>query len=215
MVKRPARWLIDRVTATILLTSRRASPDGVVENVTVVTDPVFLSEPIVRSNDYYRQPVDPGRLALRMRRRRADSRSSCRCGAALPVRPTAIRTRVLKPLPAATRCQSARWRDDVSRTQCAAAHGKGRRGERTALACSRPAVGNEQGDGRRSRATETSISGPFATTSTCCSATAGTSSCRPSIPAATRRWAPPAGSQPAGIVLPAPVAPRGVTGLLR
>jgi glyoxylase-like metal-dependent hydrolase (beta-lactamase superfamily II) len=29
-------------------------------NVTVVTDPVFLSEPIVRSNDYYRQPVDPG-----------------------------------------------------------------------------------------------------------------------------------------------------------
>ena len=69
MVKRPARWLIDRVTATILLTSRRASPDGVVENVTVVTDPVFPSEPIVRSNDYYRQPVDPGRLALRMRRR--------------------------------------------------------------------------------------------------------------------------------------------------
>ena len=29
-------------------------------NVTVVTDPVFLSEPIVRSNDFYRQPVDPG-----------------------------------------------------------------------------------------------------------------------------------------------------------
>ena len=29
-------------------------------NLTVVTDPVFLSEPIVRSNDYYRQPVDPG-----------------------------------------------------------------------------------------------------------------------------------------------------------
>ena len=29
-------------------------------NVTVVTDPVFLSEPMVRSNDYYRQPVDPG-----------------------------------------------------------------------------------------------------------------------------------------------------------
>jgi glyoxylase-like metal-dependent hydrolase (beta-lactamase superfamily II) len=29
-------------------------------NVTIVTDPVFLSEPIVRSNDYYRQPVDPG-----------------------------------------------------------------------------------------------------------------------------------------------------------
>ena len=29
-------------------------------NVTVVSDPVFLSEPMVRSNDYYRQPVDPG-----------------------------------------------------------------------------------------------------------------------------------------------------------
>jgi cyclase len=29
-------------------------------DVTVVTDPVFLSEPMVRSNDYYRQPVDPG-----------------------------------------------------------------------------------------------------------------------------------------------------------
>lgn len=29
-------------------------------NVTVVNDPVFLSEPHVRSNDYYRQPVDPG-----------------------------------------------------------------------------------------------------------------------------------------------------------
>lgn len=29
-------------------------------NVTVVTDPVFLSEPIVRSSDFYRQPVDPG-----------------------------------------------------------------------------------------------------------------------------------------------------------
>lgn len=29
-------------------------------NVTVVTDPVFLSEPMVRSNDYYRQPIDPG-----------------------------------------------------------------------------------------------------------------------------------------------------------
>jgi glyoxylase-like metal-dependent hydrolase (beta-lactamase superfamily II) len=29
-------------------------------NVTVVTDPVFLTEPMVRSNDYYRQPVDPG-----------------------------------------------------------------------------------------------------------------------------------------------------------
>jgi glyoxylase-like metal-dependent hydrolase (beta-lactamase superfamily II) len=29
-------------------------------NVTVVADPVFLTEPMVRSNDYYRQPVDPG-----------------------------------------------------------------------------------------------------------------------------------------------------------
>jgi glyoxylase-like metal-dependent hydrolase (beta-lactamase superfamily II) len=29
-------------------------------NVTVVSDPVFLTEPMVRSNDYYRQPVDPG-----------------------------------------------------------------------------------------------------------------------------------------------------------
>jgi glyoxylase-like metal-dependent hydrolase (beta-lactamase superfamily II) len=29
-------------------------------NVTVVTDPVFLTEPMVRSNDFYRQPVDPG-----------------------------------------------------------------------------------------------------------------------------------------------------------
>ena len=29
-------------------------------NVTVVNDPVFLSEPMVRSNDYYRQPVDHG-----------------------------------------------------------------------------------------------------------------------------------------------------------
>ena len=29
-------------------------------NVTVVTDPVFLSEPMVRSNDFSRQPVDPG-----------------------------------------------------------------------------------------------------------------------------------------------------------
>jgi glyoxylase-like metal-dependent hydrolase (beta-lactamase superfamily II) len=29
-------------------------------NVTVVSDPVFLSEPMVRSSDYYRQPVDPG-----------------------------------------------------------------------------------------------------------------------------------------------------------
>jgi hypothetical protein len=29
-------------------------------NVTHVTDPVFLTEPMVRSNDYYRQPVDPG-----------------------------------------------------------------------------------------------------------------------------------------------------------
>ena len=29
-------------------------------NVTVVSDPVFLTEPMVRSNDFYRQPVDPG-----------------------------------------------------------------------------------------------------------------------------------------------------------
>src|SRR4051812_47210491 len=29
-------------------------------NVTVVTDPVFLSEPMVRTNDFARQPVDPG-----------------------------------------------------------------------------------------------------------------------------------------------------------
>ncbi|HEY7445201.1 MAG TPA: hypothetical protein VH701_22425 [Vicinamibacterales bacterium] len=29
-------------------------------NVTVVNDPVFLTEPMVRTNDYYRQPVDPG-----------------------------------------------------------------------------------------------------------------------------------------------------------
>ena len=29
-------------------------------NVTVVSDPAFLSEPMVRSNDFYRQPVDPG-----------------------------------------------------------------------------------------------------------------------------------------------------------
>jgi len=29
-------------------------------NVTVVTDPVYLSEPLVRTSDYYRQPVDPG-----------------------------------------------------------------------------------------------------------------------------------------------------------
>lgn len=28
-------------------------------NVTVVSDPVFLTEPMVRSSDYYRQPVDP------------------------------------------------------------------------------------------------------------------------------------------------------------
>ena len=34
--------------------------DDHLTNVTVVTDPVFLSEPIVRSNDFYRQPVDPG-----------------------------------------------------------------------------------------------------------------------------------------------------------
>lgn len=32
--------------------------DDHLTNVTVVTDPVFLSEPQVRSNDYYRQPVD-------------------------------------------------------------------------------------------------------------------------------------------------------------
>jgi cyclase len=31
-----------------------------VTNTTVVTDPVFLSEPQVRSNDYYRMPVDHG-----------------------------------------------------------------------------------------------------------------------------------------------------------
>ncbi|HEY7447142.1 MAG TPA: MBL fold metallo-hydrolase [Vicinamibacterales bacterium] len=29
-------------------------------NVTIVQDPAFLSEPMVRSNDYYRQPIDPG-----------------------------------------------------------------------------------------------------------------------------------------------------------
>jgi glyoxylase-like metal-dependent hydrolase (beta-lactamase superfamily II) len=29
-------------------------------NVTVVTDPVFLTEPMVRTNDFARQPVDPG-----------------------------------------------------------------------------------------------------------------------------------------------------------
>jgi glyoxylase-like metal-dependent hydrolase (beta-lactamase superfamily II) len=29
-------------------------------NVTIVTDPVFLTEPMVRSNDFVRQPVDPG-----------------------------------------------------------------------------------------------------------------------------------------------------------
>jgi glyoxylase-like metal-dependent hydrolase (beta-lactamase superfamily II) len=29
-------------------------------NVTVVSDPVYLTEPMVRSSDYYRQPVDPG-----------------------------------------------------------------------------------------------------------------------------------------------------------
>ena len=34
--------------------------DDHLTDVTVVTDPVFLSEPIVRSNDFYRQPVDPG-----------------------------------------------------------------------------------------------------------------------------------------------------------
>src|SRR4029453_11835693 len=34
--------------------------DDHLTNVTIVTDPVFLSEPIVRSNDFYRQPVDPG-----------------------------------------------------------------------------------------------------------------------------------------------------------
>jgi glyoxylase-like metal-dependent hydrolase (beta-lactamase superfamily II) len=34
--------------------------DDHLTNVTVVTDPVFLSEPMVRSNDFARQPVDPG-----------------------------------------------------------------------------------------------------------------------------------------------------------
>jgi len=34
--------------------------DDRLTNVTVVSDPVFLSEPMVRSSDYYRQPVDPG-----------------------------------------------------------------------------------------------------------------------------------------------------------
>ena len=29
-------------------------------NVTVVSDPVFLTEPMVRTNDFARQPVDPG-----------------------------------------------------------------------------------------------------------------------------------------------------------
>ncbi len=50
-------------------------------DTSVVTDPVYLTEPEVRSNDFVRQPVDHGTLALRLRRRRADSRPSagCRC----------------------------------------------------------------------------------------------------------------------------------------
>ena len=31
-----------------------------ITNTTVLSDPVFLSEPMVRSTDFYRLPVDPG-----------------------------------------------------------------------------------------------------------------------------------------------------------
>jgi len=42
------------------LTESFVRHDDHLTNVTVVTDPVFLSEPMVRSNDFSRQPVDPG-----------------------------------------------------------------------------------------------------------------------------------------------------------
>ena len=59
-------------------------------------------------------------------------------------------------------------RDDVSRTPRAAAHGERRRGERAVLACA--AAGRRRRARRRtrSRATARSMSGPSATTSTCC-----------------------------------------------
>ena len=47
-------------------------------HTSVVTDPVFLTEPEVRTNDFYRQPVGSSLLAVRLRRRRANSGKSAR-----------------------------------------------------------------------------------------------------------------------------------------
>ena len=47
-------------------------------NVTVVTDPVFLSEPMVRSNDFCAAAGRSRRVALCVRRRRADPRPAPR-----------------------------------------------------------------------------------------------------------------------------------------
>ena len=43
-------------------------------HTSVISDPVYLAEPEIRSTDFARQPIDHQTLALRVRRRRADSR---------------------------------------------------------------------------------------------------------------------------------------------
>ena len=65
-------------------------------NTTVVTDPVFLTEPEVRTNDFYPQSLRPPFLALCLRRWRASGRESARQRAQLSIRQATLRSRILK-----------------------------------------------------------------------------------------------------------------------
>jgi hypothetical protein len=122
--------------------------DDHLTNVTVVTDPVFLSEPIVRSNDFYRQPVDPGAWLYacddgeQILDRAKDDVPHYPMGKQPFAREFAARYK----LPLAS---SLLGSHDVSRTRGEAAHGDRRRGQRPVRARPRPRIRNEQGRGPR------------------------------------------------------------------
>ena len=164
--------------------------DDHLTNVTVVTDPVFLSEPMVRSNDFYRQPVDPGAWLYacddgeQILDRAKDDVPHYLFGKQPFAREFAARYKL--PLAASL----LGGRDDVPRTGDAARDSHRCRSSRLVRSHSAAAHLKRARAWTPSRTMATFTSGQSATTFTCWSATAATSSCRQAIKA--RSWSIPA-----------------------
>ena len=159
-------------------------------NVTVVSDPVYLTEPMVRSSDFARQPVDPGAWLY-----------ACDDGEQILDRPddavphylfgkqpfvNEFSTRYKIPLAAGLLGAVTMYPELEAQARDEQLTPKGARCSRR-----RPVAPRKRAKPPiASRATATSTCFRSATTSTCWSATAPTSWCRPAIRA--RSWSIPA-----------------------